>query len=160
MNKLVSVNNLSRYNENIQSVIDSKIQSIEIPSLDGYAKTTDIPSIKLNNSIIAPNAGVVDLGYLNKELVTFTSSSISLIPNIYYRNTNTNLTTLTITLSDEIYTGILNEYLVEFTTSAAGTTIMLPSSIKWANGEKPQFNINTTYQINIVNNHGVCTKFA
>jgi hypothetical protein len=36
----------------------------------------------------------------------------------------------------------------------------LPSSIKWVNGEKPTFDINSTYQISIVNNLGVCIKFA
>ena len=155
MNKIITLQQLNHYHENVQALIDNKI-----PSLDGYAKTTDIPSIKLNNSIITPSSGIVDLGYLNKQLVTFTSASISLLPNVYYRNTNTNLSSLTITLSSETNTSILNEYLIEFTTSAAGTTIMLPSTIKWANGEKPQFNINTTYQISIVNNLGVCTKFA
>ena len=159
MDKIITIDKLSHYNNNIQSIIDSKIQKL-MTDLDSYAKITDIPSIKLNNSVITPISGVVDLGYINKELVTFTTSSISLLPNVYYRNTNTNLTTLTITLSSETNIGVLNEYLIEFTTSAGGTTISLPSSIKWVNGEKPTFDANSTYQISIVNNLGVCIKFA
>ena len=54
---------------------------------------------------------------------------------------------------------IINEYFVEFTTSSSGTTISLPSTIKWANGETPTFEANTTYQISIVNNLGVVITF-
>ena len=54
---------------------------------------------------------------------------------------------------------IINEYFIEFTTSSSGTTISLPSTIKWANGETPTFEANTTYQISIVNNLGVVITF-
>ena len=107
--------------------------------------------------------GNIDLGFIHKQLSTTTSSSMTLSPNIYYRNTNTSLSTLTITFASEtsaLYNSlILNEYFVEFTTSSSGTTISLPSAIKWANGETPTFEASTTYQISIVNNLGVCTKF-
>ena len=95
----------------------------------------------------------------NKPLQTSTSTSMALNPNVYYRNTSTSLSRLTITLNAETDSTILNEYLVEFTTRSSGTTITLPSSVKWANGETPTFEASTTYQISIVNNLGIVTKF-
>ena len=118
-----------------------------------------VTSVKINGDSKSPSSGVVDLGYINKQLSTSTSSSMTLSPNIYYRNTSTSLSTLTITLGSTSNSNILNEYFVEFTTRSAGTTVSLPSSVKWANGETPTFEASTTYQISIVNNLGVVTKF-
>lgn len=95
----------------------------------------------------------------NKPLQTTTSTSMTLTPNVYHRNTSTSLARLTITLGTASDDTILNEYLVEFTTRSAGTTITLPSNVKWVNGTTPTFEASTTYQISIVNNLGVVTKF-
>ena len=116
-------------------------------------------SVKVDGVSKTPSNGVVDAGYVNKQLITSTSSTMTLSPNIYYRNTSTSLSTLTITLGSIANSNIINEYFVEFTTSSSGTTISLPSTIKWANGETPTFEASTTYQISIVNNLGVVTKF-
>ena len=118
-----------------------------------------VTSIKIDNVTKTPSNGVVDFGYINKQLVTTTSSTMTLTPNVYHRNTSTSLSTLTITLGSITNSNILNEYFVEFTTGSSGTTIYLPSSIKWVNGEVPSFESGTTYQISIVNNLGVVTKF-
>ena len=118
-----------------------------------------VTSVKVDNVSKSPSSGVVDLGYVNKKLTTFTSSSMTLSPNIYYRNTNTSLSTLTITLGSVSNSNIINEYFVEFTTRSSGTTVSLPSTIKWANGETPTFEASTTYQISIVNNLGTIQKF-
>ena len=95
----------------------------------------------------------------NKPLQTSTSTSMTLTPNVYHRNTSTTLSRLTITLGTASDDTILNEYLVEFTTRSTGTTITLPSNVKWVNGTTPTFEASTTYQISIVNNLGVVTKF-
>lgn len=118
-----------------------------------------VTSVKVDNVSKTPSSGAVDIGYVNKKLTTSTSSSMTLSPNIYYRNTSTSLSTLTITLGGVSNSNIINEYFVEFTTRSAGTTVSLPSTIKWANGETPTFEASTTYQISIVNNLGVVTKF-
>jgi hypothetical protein len=118
-----------------------------------------VTSVKINGVSKSPSSGVVDLGYINKQISTSTSSSMTLSPNIYYRNTSTSLSSLTITLGSVSNSNIINEYFVEFTTRSAGTTVSLPSTIKWANGETPIFEASTTYQISIVNNLGVVTKF-
>ena len=116
-------------------------------------------SVKVDGVSKTPSNGVVDAGYVNKQLITSTSSTMTLSPNIYYRNTSTSLSTLTITLGSIANSNIINEYFVEFTTSSSGTTISLPSTIKWANGETPTFEASTTYQISIVNNLGVVITF-
>lgn len=119
-----------------------------------------VTSVKINGVNKSPSNGVVDLGYVNKQLSTSTSSSMTLSPNIYYRNTNTSLSSLTITFSGASNSNILNEYFIEFTTASSGTTIGLPMNIKWANGVTPTFENGTTYQLSFVNNLGVCTKFS
>lgn len=119
-----------------------------------------VTSVKVDNVSKSPLSGVVDLGYIHKQLSTSTSSSMTLSPNIYYRNTNTSLATLTLTLGSVSNSNIINEYFVEFTTRSSGTTVSLPSTVKWVNGETPTFENGKTYQISIVNNLGVCTKFG
>lgn len=118
-----------------------------------------VTSVKVDNVSKSQSSGVVDLGYVNKKLTTSTSSSMTLSPNIYYRNTSTSLSTLTITLGSVSNSNIINEYFVEFTTRSSGTTVSLPSTIKWANEETPTFEAGTTYQISIINNLGTIQKF-
>lgn len=116
-------------------------------------------SVKIDNVSKSPSSGVVNLGYVNKQLSTSTSSSMTLSPNIYYRNTSTSLSSFSFTLSSVSNSNIINEYFVEFTTSSSGTTVSLPSGIKWMNGVTPTFEASTTYQISIVNNLGTWVKF-
>ena len=116
-------------------------------------------SVQIDNVSKTPSSGVINLGYVHKQLSVGTGSSMSLSPNIYYRNTSTVLTTLTITLASASNSNIINEYFVEFTTSSSGTTVSLPSGIKWMNGATPTFEASTTYQISIVNNLGTWVKF-
>lgn len=125
--------------------------------IDAKGYLTSHQNIKTINGTSLIGSGNVTIGY--KPLQTSTSNSMTLIPNVYHRNTNTSLSSLNITLEAISDTTILNEYFVEFTTRSSGTTVSLPSSIKWANGETPTFEASTTYQISIVNNLGIVTKF-
>ena len=118
-----------------------------------------VTSVNVDNVSKTPSNGVVNLGYINKQLITTRESSMTLSPNIYYRNTNISLYTITITLESISNSNIINEYFVEFTTSSLGAMVSLPSTIKWVNGEPPTFEASTTYQISIVNNLGIVTKF-
>lgn len=94
-----------------------------------------------------------------KPLITLNSNKAHLLPNKYYRVNTQGYSSLTITLEPETDITKLNEYLVEFNTSSSGTTISLPDTIKWANGEIPSFVPDMTYQISIVNNLGIATGF-
>ena len=117
--------------------------------------------IYMGNNSSSPNKIALGINDVNPimPLQLSTSSTMQLTPNVYYRNTNTSLTTLIIALKKYDAESILQEYFVEFTTSSSGTTIMMPNTIKCANGEAPSFEANATYQISIVNNLGVCMKF-
>lgn len=101
-------------------------------------------------------ASVAD-GYVNP-IVEFTDSTIELQPNKYYR-TGT-IEALTITLATPEDNSIENEYMVEFTSGSTATTLTLPANIKWFKGVAPVVDINTTYQISIVNNLGVIGSFS
>jgi hypothetical protein len=114
----------------------------------------------MDNVTTYPSSGSVSLGYIHKQLVTSTSTSMTLSSNIYYRNTSTSLSSLTITLKAASNAAIINEYFIEFTTSSSGTTVSFPSTIKWANGTAPTFEAGCTYQVSIVNNLGTYIKFA
>jgi hypothetical protein len=94
----------------------------------------------------------------HKVKTIFYTDSVTLYPNVYYVQ-DAPTTNLTIYIGKPEDETILNEYLIEFTTSSNGTTISIPSSIKWANGKTPTFENDSTYQISIVNNLGVCLKF-
>ena len=153
----INTSNLATKTElaQIQDII-SDIDTIRINAAN-YKGT--VTSVKVDNVSKTQSSGVVDLGYINKQLSTSTSSFMTLSPNVYYRNTNTSLSSLTITLGSVSNSNIINEYFVEFTTSNSGTTVYLPGTFKWMNGTVPTFEANTTYQISIVNNLGVVTKF-
>lgn len=147
--KLIDINALSHFLSNIKEYITNVISAKQDKLVDGNTIKT------INGNSILGNG---DLIIGNKELIKFTSTSITLSPNKYYRKTDTS-SSLTITLdpaSDSIY----EEYLIEFSTSASGTTIALPNYIKWANGKTPEFKASTYYQISIVNNLGIVTEFA
>jgi hypothetical protein len=115
-------------------------------------------NIKTINGLPILGNGNLVVGH--KPLTTTTAATMSIAPNGYYRNTNTSLSSLTISLTTESNTNILNEYFVEFTTSASGTTISLPNYIKWKDGKTPVFEAGATYQISIVNNLGIVAKFS
>lgn len=138
---------------------DYDLVTIDSYPISGGSSSSGINSITVNGVSKTPSNGIINLGYINKQLLTSISSSMTLSPNIYYRNTSTSLSTLTITLGSVSNNNIINEYFVEFTTSSSGTTVSLPSTIKWANEETPTFEASTTYQISIVNNLGVVQKF-
>lgn len=118
-----------------------------------------VTSVKVDNVSKSESSGVVDLGYVNKKLTTSASSSMTLSPNIYYRNTSTSLSTLTITLGSVSNSNIINEYFVEFTTRSAGTTVSFPSTVKWVDDVTPTWESGYTYQVSIVNNLGTYSKF-
>ena len=141
--------------EDLDSIRANAAEAIEAIKYKGTVNSVTVDGVNKTQS-----GGVVDLGYVNKRLIITSGSSMTLLsPNIYYKNTSTWLSTLTITLGSVSNSNIINEYFVEFTTSSSGTTVNLPSTIKWANGETPTFEASTTYQISIVNNLGIVTKF-
>ena len=95
---------------------------------------------------------------VNRQIINTTDTDITLINNNYYKKTDIS-SNITINL-EPVENNTVTNYCIEFTTSSSGTTVVLPSTIKWLNGIAPTFENNYTYQISVVNNLGVCAKFA
>lgn len=150
LDKIITVSTLSQFLINIKNYISTIFNNKQDTLISGS-------NIKTINGVSMLGSGNINVNA--KPLISTSDSNIDLLPNVYYRKTNQS-SSITITLVAETDLTILNEYLIEFTTASTGTTVSLPSSIKWANGENPTFDNNTTYQISIVNNLGVCIKFA
>ena len=51
------------------------------------------------------------------------------------------------------------EYLFEWTSGSSGTTLTMPSNIKWMNGTVPTFEADKKYQVSIVNNLAIAAAF-
>lgn len=66
------------------------------------------------------------------------------------------VTELTLTLGNET-PGIVNEYLIQFTSGATPTVLTLPKDIKWAS--KLEIQADKIYQISIVNNLATYAEF-
>ena len=148
LDKIITVSTLGQFLTNLKDYISTLFNNKQDTLISGS-------NIKTINGVSMLGSGNINVN--TKPLVSTTDSNIELLPNTYYRKTNQS-SSITITLAAETDSTILNEYLIEFTTATSGTTISLPSSIKWANGY-PSFDVNSTYQISIVNNLGICIKF-
>lgn len=94
-----------------------------------------------------------------KPVIKLTNNIVTISPNIYYI-IEVVFDSLLIILEPPTNDELLNEYVIEFTTSENNTQISLPNSIKWSGGNIPVFENNTTYQISIINNLGIWVKFV
>lgn len=65
---------------------------------------------------------------------------------------------LDLTFGDET-AGVTNEFLFQFTSGATPTTLTLPDSIKWANGNAPSISENKIYQISVLKGLGSVLEF-
>lgn len=131
------------------STVENKVNSKQDKLISGT-------NIKTINGVSILGDGNVKLG--SKQIVTTTASTITLTSNVYYKKTNVS-NSLTITFASESDTTIMNEYFIEFTTASTGTSVTLPNTVKWIDGVIPTFENNCTYQISVVNNLGICSKF-
>jgi hypothetical protein len=76
-------------------------------------------------------------------------TTYTLTPNVFHKwNT---VSSLTLTLGAET-PGITNEYLFQFQSGTASTTLTLPSDVIWVNDEYPIIYPNCIYQVSIFNN--------
>lgn len=85
-----------------------------------------------------------------------TDTTLEIAPNVLH--VWGEMTALTITLGAEVE-GRANEYLFQFTSGATATTLTLPSTLTWANGEALTPEANKTYQVSIVNGYAVYSAF-
>ncbi len=76
-------------------------------------------------------------------------ATYTLTPNVFH--VWGGMGTLTLTLGAET-DGVANEYLFQFTGGSGGTTLVLPDSVKWADGAAPTIDAFKTYQVSILEN--------
>lgn len=128
--------------------------------LDGYATTEDLAS-KADASALANYAttSYVDdaIADINTEMpiVDQSATTTTIQPNVL--NVWGEVASLDITLADG-EDGVVNEYLVQFTSGSTATTLTLPDDIAWMSA--PNVQANKTYQISIINNLGVIGEFG
>lgn len=119
---------------------------------------------QINNLQTAINSNTSEITTIKNEYqkkiisVPTSETSKTLQPNTYYKWGT--MTSLTITLATNVDSSILNEYMFEFVSGTTPTTLSLPSSIKWLNGEAPIIEQNKTYQVSIVNNLAIICLFS
>lgn len=78
-------------------------------------------------------------------------TTFALTPNTFH--VWDEVASLDLSFADE-QAGVANEYLFQFISGTNPTSLVLPDTIQWANGE-PSFEANKTYQVSIVNNIGL-----
>lgn len=85
-----------------------------------------------------------------------TEATLEITPNVMH--VWGEVTALTITLGAEVE-GRANEYIFQFSSGATATTLTLPSTLTWANGEALAPEASKTYQVSIVNGYAVYLVF-
>lgn len=87
------------------------------------------------------------------QMIQQTDTTLSINPNVL--NVWGTVSSLAISFNAGA-SGAVNEYMIQFTCpSNAGTTLVLPSSVKWMNGDELEPEAGWTYQVSIVNNLAV-----
>ena len=94
-------------------------------------------------------------GYVTP-IVNQTATTATIQPNVL--NVWGEVASLDITLATPTDTSIVNEYMVQFTSGATATTLILPDTIQWMS--EPTINANATYQLSIINKLAVIGEWS
>ena len=128
------------------------------------------PYIVWNDNFIVDNGSTIGkLGanalrnYCKDRLVHVSTSVQTIKPGVYYVWDNTP-SSITITFENESNAFgdgefLFQEFYFQFTANSNGTTLVMPSSVKWLNGIAPIIEGGKSYQVSIVNNLGCWGKF-
>lgn len=128
---------------------------------------TNIKSLNINNTNVSLlGQGNIELDYYTQwevdeklkhywrkdepSIINQTETTVEIEPNVL--NVWGEVTSLTITFA-EVDATKYNEFMIQFVSGSAATTLTLPSSVEWLTDA--DIEPNTTYQISIVNNLGI-----
>lgn len=119
--------------------------------LAGYATEEDLTDYATKEDLKQkPNAyPLLDHGVSDTEY--------SLTPNVFHVWGEVEMLDLSF---EEEMAGISNEYLFQFTSGGNATTLMLPDSVKWANGAVISVEPNMTYQVSILRGFASVMSFV
>lgn len=84
-------------------------------------------------------------------------TTFTLTPNTFH--VWDKVTSLTLNFGSET-SGVVNEYLFQFTSGSTATLLTLPNSIKWVNGSVPTIKPKMIYQVNILNGLANVLEFS
>lgn len=146
--------------------IKNNIETLIQPAIDSLKKALDKKQDKLRagkNITIRGNVISVTIDISGKQdktvIVDLTSGSTatqSLDPNkLYMFGEKTDITITSLNTGEQ---GVVNEYMFQFTSGSAATTLNLPSSIKWL--KVPDIQANKTYQVSIVNDLAIIGEWS
>ena len=113
---------------------------------------TSVQSAKINGVAKSPTNGVVDLGSTQYPVVNHgtNDTTFTLTPNTYHIWGE--VTSLNLSLGAEV-SGVVNEYVFQFSVGNSMSTLIFPETIVWVN--TPTKQANATYIVSIVNNIGL-----
>lgn len=146
--------------------LNEKIKDITIGGIPDKSITTDkiidgaVTEAKLSQAVKDTINNKADMSALDnfatkEEIKQMTETTVSIAPNILH--VWGEVTELNITLA-EGEEGVVNEYMVQFTSGATATTLTLPDNIVWMSA--PSIQANKTYQLSIINNLGIIGEFS
>ncbi len=137
---------------------DNDASSIIADITYDYADQDDVPTkvsdLENDSGFITPRP-IVDI----TEEVWINAGGCSLDPNVYYRVTTAYAIDIIDIMLNASDTSVYNEYIIEFTTPATGTSLILSDTVKWLNGEVPTLEGGKTYILSIHNNLAICALF-
>lgn len=90
------------------------------------------------------------------KVVNQSATTATIQPNVL--NVWGEVASLDITLATPSDTSIVNEYMVQFTSGATATQLVLPDTIEWMS--EPTINANATYQLSIINNLAIIGEWS
>lgn len=132
--------------------------------------TGTVTAVKINGTTYSPSSGVVDLGTISGgsgggdsyagNYPKITQASGTIAPNTYTIINYPLAASLQITFAAPADTSIVNEYIVAFYAKTSGASVLVPSSVVWANGDAPTIEANCTYVISFVDNIATYIKAA
>lgn len=138
---------------------DNDASSIIVDITYDYADKDDVPtkvSQLVNDSGFIGQMPIQDI----TEQVWIDAGGCALDANVYYRVTSEYaINILDIMLNATSDASKYNEYIIEFTTPATGTSLILSNNVKWLNGEVPTLEGGKTYILSIHNNLAICALF-
>lgn len=81
------------------------------------------------------------------------SSPISIRPNCLNR-WSSSVASLYVSLAQGT-SGVVSEYMLEFTVTGDSFALHLPGSVRWLDGDVPEWESGSTYQVSILNNMAI-----
>lgn len=123
--------------ETVEDVVSLPFVSYEAQELTEEQKAQARENIGVDG---ASGVKVIDHGT--------TDTTFTLTPNVFH--VWGEVDSLTISFG-EAQSGVMNEYLFQFSSGANATALSLPEGVEWENGAYPEILANATHQVSIVN---------